>query len=85
MVLDKDMRVVTASRSFSLTFRVNRHETQGQLLFSLGAGQWDIPGMQAGDAGTMRAITRQRYTRFLHIAKHGRGLMSAVPAQFDCS
>jgi len=27
--------------------------------------------MQAGDAGTMRAITYQRYTRFLHIAKHG--------------
>ena len=27
--------------------------------------------MQAGDAGTMRAITYQRYTRFLNIAKHG--------------
>ena len=45
LVLDKDMRVVTASRSFYLTFRVNRQETQGQLLFSLGDGQWDIPGL----------------------------------------
>jgi hypothetical protein len=35
----------------------------------------------SGDAGTMRAITYQRYTRFLHIAKHGgktgKGLRSS--------
>ena len=33
--------------------------------------QSPTPRMQADDAGTMRAITHQRYTRFLHIAKHG--------------
>ena len=33
LVLDKDMRVVTASRSFYLTFRVNRQETQGHCFF----------------------------------------------------
>jgi two-component sensor histidine kinase len=46
LVLDRDLRVVTASRSFYLTFRVNRQETQGQLLYSLGDGQWDIPALR---------------------------------------
>src|SRR6185312_13078698 len=47
LVLDRDLRVVTASRSFYLTFRVNRQETQGQLLYSLGDGQWNIPDLRA--------------------------------------
>ncbi len=47
LVLDKDLRVVAASRSFYLTFRVNRQETQGQLLYALGDGQWDIPALRA--------------------------------------
>ena len=39
------------------------------------------PRMQAVDAGTMRAIMYQRYTRFLHIAKHdgGKALISSRP------
>jgi chemotaxis protein methyltransferase CheR len=42
VVLDGDLRVVTASRSFYLTFGVNRQDTQGKLLYDLGEGQWDI-------------------------------------------
>jgi two-component sensor histidine kinase len=42
IVLDSDLRVVTASRSFYLTFQVDRQNTQGQLLYDLGDGQWDI-------------------------------------------
>jgi two-component sensor histidine kinase len=47
LVLDRDLRVVAASRSFYLTFRVNRQETQGRLLYALGDGQWDIPALRA--------------------------------------
>ena len=47
LVLNKDLRVVTASRSFYLTFRVCRQDTQGQLLYELGDSQWDIPGLRA--------------------------------------
>ena len=43
LVLDKDLRVVAASRSFYETFQAERHETQGRLLYTLGDGQWDIP------------------------------------------
>ena len=46
LVLDKDLRVVAASRSFYMTFRVNRQETQGRLLYALGDGQWDIPALR---------------------------------------
>jgi two-component sensor histidine kinase len=42
VVLDGDLRVVTASRSFYLTFQVDRQNTQGKLLYDLGEGQWDI-------------------------------------------
>ena len=39
LVLDQNLRVVAASRSFFQTFRVNRQETQGRLLYDLGDGQ----------------------------------------------
>jgi hypothetical protein len=45
-VLDDELRVVAASRSFYLTFKVNRNETQGKLLFELGDGAWDIPKLR---------------------------------------
>src|ERR1700681_2753064 len=46
LVLDKDLRVVAASRSFYLTFRVSRQDTQGRMLYALGDGQWDIPALR---------------------------------------
>jgi two-component sensor histidine kinase len=42
VVLDSHLRVITASRSFYLTFRVDRQSTQGRLLYDLGEGQWNI-------------------------------------------
>jgi two-component sensor histidine kinase len=46
IVLDQDLRVVAASRSFYLTFKVNADDTQGTLLYDLGDGQWDIPKLR---------------------------------------
>ena len=46
LVLDKDLRVVAASRSFYETFQADRQETQGRLLYTLGDGQWDIPALR---------------------------------------
>jgi two-component sensor histidine kinase len=46
IVLDQDLRVVAASRSFYLTFKVNPDDTQGKLIYELGAGQWDIPKLR---------------------------------------
>jgi two-component sensor histidine kinase len=46
LVLDQDCRIVSASRCFFETFKVNRDETIGQSLFKLGNGQWDIPALR---------------------------------------
>src|ERR1700719_2030372 len=46
LVLDKDLRVLAASRSFYLAFRVAPTTTQGRLLYALGDGQWDIPKLR---------------------------------------
>ena len=47
LVLDPDLRVIVASRSFYRTFAVTPRKTEGQLVFELGDGQWNIPGLRA--------------------------------------
>jgi len=42
LVLDRDLRVVTASRSFYEFFKVKPEETLGQFIYDLGDKQWDI-------------------------------------------
>jgi two-component sensor histidine kinase len=46
LVLDKNMRVLAASRSFYLTFKVAQDETEDRLLYELGDGQWDVRGLR---------------------------------------
>jgi PAS domain S-box-containing protein len=46
LVLDKELRIIAASRSFYETFQAAREETQGRLLYTLGDGQWDIPALR---------------------------------------
>jgi two-component sensor histidine kinase len=46
LVLDSDLRVLAANRSFYLTFKVAPADTQGRRLYALGEGQWDIPRLR---------------------------------------
>ena len=46
IVLNQDLRVVTASHSFYEFFQVNAEETMGQLIYDLGNKQWDIPQLR---------------------------------------
>ena len=46
LVLDPDLRVIAASRSFYRTFAVTPRKTEGKLVFDLGGGQWNIPGLR---------------------------------------
>ena len=43
LILDADLRVVSANPTFYHSFQVTPEETAGQLLYKLGNGQWDIP------------------------------------------
>ncbi|MFA6012378.1 MAG: PAS domain-containing sensor histidine kinase [Desulfobacteraceae bacterium] len=46
IILDQDLRVVTANRSFYEVFKVNPAETVEQLIYDLGNKQWDIPKLR---------------------------------------
>jgi PAS domain S-box-containing protein len=46
IVLNQDLRVVTASRSFYEFFKVKPEETVGQLIYDLGNKQWNIPKLR---------------------------------------
>ena len=46
IVLDARFHVLAASRAFYEIFGVDRAQTHGRLLYSLGDGQWDIPALR---------------------------------------
>jgi PAS domain S-box-containing protein len=46
LVLDKEMRVVTASRSFYQAFRMTPAATEGQPFFDFQQGEWNVPGLR---------------------------------------
>jgi chemotaxis protein methyltransferase CheR len=46
VVLDRDLRVIAASRSFYRTFAAEPRNTQGRELYLLGDGQWNIPALR---------------------------------------
>jgi PAS domain S-box-containing protein len=46
VVLDGDLRVVAASRSFYQAFGVAPDDTQGRLFYELADGQWSIPALR---------------------------------------
>ena len=41
LVLDGDLRIVSASRSFYATFQTTPEETKGRLVYDLGSGEWN--------------------------------------------
>jgi chemotaxis protein methyltransferase CheR len=46
LVLDKDLRVVTANRSFCSTFSMKCPDVQDRSFYALGNGQWNIPELR---------------------------------------
>jgi len=46
LVLESDLRVNKANRAFYETFQVSPSETMQSLIFDLGNGQWDLPGLR---------------------------------------
>ena len=46
IVLDADLRVISASRAFYQAFQVSPEKTEGQSLYELGDKQWDLPKLK---------------------------------------
>jgi two-component system CheB/CheR fusion protein len=46
VVLDEDLRVISANRAFYETFRVAKEGTEKKLFFELGNREWDLPELR---------------------------------------
>ena len=46
VVLDADLKVVRANHSFYRTFKVQPDDTEGNVIYDLGNGQWNIPRLR---------------------------------------
>ena len=46
LVLDADLKIISANRNFYRTFKVAPDETIGSFIYSLGNKQWDIPKLR---------------------------------------
>ncbi len=46
LVLDSDLRVVSANRSFYRRFQTTREETENKSIYNLGNGRWNIPRLR---------------------------------------
>ncbi len=46
LVLDKDLRVLSANRTFYSVFQTSVEETEGSLVYKLGNHQWNIPKLK---------------------------------------
>ncbi len=46
LILDADLCVHSANRAFYQTFQVSPAETENQLIYELGNGQWNIPALR---------------------------------------
>jgi two-component system, chemotaxis family, CheB/CheR fusion protein len=46
VILNHNLRVVSANKAFYETFQVTPQETEDRLIYDLGEGQWDIPKLR---------------------------------------
>jgi PAS domain-containing protein len=46
LILDKDLRVMTANESFYRMFQVESKDTENKNVYELGNGQWNIPALR---------------------------------------
>ncbi len=46
LILDKDLRILSANEAFYRTFQVTAKHVEGKLIYKLGDGQWNIPALK---------------------------------------
>jgi len=47
VILNKRLRLLSANDAFYKTFQIRKEESDGQILFNLGGGQWNIPTLKS--------------------------------------
>lgn len=54
LVLDTELRIRTANKAFRAAFKVSPLETDGQVVYSLSQGGWDLPELRNALGGILR-------------------------------
>jgi two-component system CheB/CheR fusion protein len=54
LVLDTQLRIRMANQAFCRAFQVSPPETEGQVVYSLSHGSWDLPGLRDSLDGLLR-------------------------------
>jgi two-component system CheB/CheR fusion protein len=72
LVLDDQLRVVSAGRSFYRSFGVTAGETVGRLVYELGERQWDVPKLREKLETILRQdVSFEDFEVHLHLAGMG--------------
>ncbi|HXB10245.1 MAG TPA: chemotaxis protein CheB [Puia sp.] len=71
LILDRNMLVRTANRSFYEKFNIGEEETEGRSLYTLGAGEWDVPALHTA-LGTL--LSREERITDIEISFPIKGL-----------
>jgi len=58
LLLDEHMNVIAASTSFYRAFALDSEAVEGRLLFTLGAGEWDVPQLRSLLSATLGGHAR---------------------------
>jgi two-component system CheB/CheR fusion protein len=76
VILDQNLQVLKANKTFYETFRAARNETEGRLIYDLGNGQWNIPRLRELLENILPAHTTFRDFEVTHVFEHvGRKVM----------
>lgn len=70
LVLDPDLRIIVASRSFYTKFQVTKEETQGHLFYEIGDRQYDIPALRHFLSNIIPEHTVLKEYKLQHIFPH---------------
>ena len=60
IVLDEDLRIISANRAFLETFGVTRHEIENRFLSELNGGEWNLPTLLSSLGNVVRQKTELR-------------------------
>ncbi len=76
VILNQNLRVVSANRAFHETFRTTPKETEDRLIYDLGEGQWNIPTLRELLDNILPAHSTFRDFEVVHeFARVGRKVM----------
>jgi two-component system CheB/CheR fusion protein len=76
VILNQNLQVVQANKTFYTTFRAVREETEHRLIYDLGNGQWNIPKLRELLENILPAHSTFRDFEVAHVFEHvGRKVM----------